>query len=542
MAAEKDGSLWIGTEGGGLYRFKGGVQLHLDKGRELLSGLIRALHIDTDGTLWFGTAGGGLNRWRDGRLSTFTTREGLIDNTVSQILEDDARRLWLGGNRGLACVSKDDLEGLAAGKVTKIYPQSYGRADGMASEECTGGFCPAGLKTKAGQLWFSTLKGIVTVDPKARLAETPPPLVALEETLIDGVPVRLNSASQITGDSQSPPTPQPPHIQIGPGKHRLDFRYTGLSLSAPERVRFRYQLEGLNPDWVEVGSERTASYGYIPPGDYRFRVTACSGDGIWNPTEATLEIKVMPHLWQTWWVLALAGVGLLASVGGAARVIEKRKLHRRLTHLEEERSLERERARIAQDLHDDLGSSLTRISLLSDLVKADKDMPHQVEIHAGRISQSAAQTVRALEEIVWALRPGSDSLHSLVEYIAHVANELFEGDRARCRLDLPHELPTRSLPPEMRHSIFLIVKEALTNALKHAGAREVHVQAKASERSLEILVQDDGAGFEFPPLAKAGKQHGLGNMKRRAEAMGGSLTVQSEPGKGTSVRLTVSLS
>src|SRR6185369_13662525 len=143
-----------------------------------------------------------------------------------------------------------------------------------------------------------------------------------------------------------------------------------------------------------------------------------------------------------------------------------------------ERALERERSRIARDLHDDLGSLLTRISLLSGLLQQEKDNPTQVEANAVKITQSANQTVRALEEIVWAVRPGSDSLQSLVEYIAHFANELFEGAGAKCRLDLPHDLPPRPLPPEVRHNIFLVVKEALTNALKHSGADEVRVQAK----------------------------------------------------------------
>jgi signal transduction histidine kinase len=162
-------------------------------------------------------------------------------------------------------------------------------------------------------------------------------------------------------------------------------------------------------------------------------------------------------------------------------------------------------------------------------------------LHAGKLSESADQTVRALEEIVWAVRPGSDSLQSLVEYIAHFANEAFEDNSTRCRLDLPHDLPPKPLPPDVRHNIFLIVKEALTNALRHAGAKEVHVQAKVSANALEILVQDDGRGFEpsMPPME--GKRHGLGNMHRRAETIGGTLELQSTPGKGTTVRLVVHL-
>ena len=248
---------------------------------------------------------------------------------------------------------------------------------------------------------------------------------------------------------------------------------------------------------------------------------------------------IVPPFWQRWWFVTLALLSLLVSVGAAVRFVEKRKFQLQLQHAQQERALERERTRIAQDLHDDLGSSLTRISLLSGLLQADKDNPDQVAAHAAKICQSADQTVRALEEIVWAVRPGSDSLQSLIEYVSHFANEMFEGDTARCRLDLPHDLPARPLPPDVRHNIFLVVKEALTNALKHAGANEVRLQGKITGNQLEILVQDDGRGFDT--AAVAGGRNGLGNMQRRAEAIGGRLTLRSEAGKGTTVRLVVEL-
>jgi ligand-binding sensor domain-containing protein/signal transduction histidine kinase len=562
IVPDTNGVLWLGTEGGGLYRFEGSAREHFDKRNGLLSNLIRTLYLDSAGVLWVGTAGGGMSCWQQGRLTTFTTREGLPDNTISQILEDDLGRLWLGNNRGIGCVNKRDLEPLAVGAA--VYPQVYGRAEGLLSEECTGGFCPAGLKTKSGRLWFSTLKGVVAVDPHPQSADAPAPTVLLEEALIDGTPADIRklvfvpgttdgSAKPSAGRSATPAVPSraspspheaaagsvPAGLRIPPGKHRLEFRYTVLSFNEPERVRFRYQLEGLDSGWVEAGPGRTAAYPYVPPGEYRFHVIACNSEGVWNEAGAALALTVLPHFWQAPWVLALAAMGLLVSASVSARVLEKRKHQRRLRHLEEANALERERARIAQDLHDDLGSSLTRVSLLSDLIKADKDSPAQVEVHAGKISQSAAVTVRALEEIVWALRPGSDTLQSLVEYIAHFANELFDGNTTRCRLDLPHDLPARPLPPEMRHNIFLIVKEALTNALKHASAQEVRVQAKATARSLEIVVQDDGQGFDAEATPVPGKRHGLGNMRRRAEAMGGTLTVESGRGKGTTVRLDV---
>jgi signal transduction histidine kinase/ligand-binding sensor domain-containing protein len=541
---DPEGAMWIGTGGGGLFRHQGEARSHFEKGSGLLSDYVRTLYMGSQGSVWIGTAGGGLSRWRDGRLATFTTREGLPDNTVSQILEDSAGRLWLGSNRGIACVSKQDLEELAAGGISMVYPLVYGRPEGMPSEECAGDVYPAGLKTSAGRLCFPTMKGVVVVDPRLDRADAPAPAVVLEETVVDGVVAEVSRAASAAGAANGAArdaSAEPGEVRISPGQHRLEFRFTGMNLSAPERVRFRFRLEPLEAKWVESGARRTASYSYVPPGKYRFRVIACNSGGTWNEAGASVGLVVLPHFWQARWFLVLASVGLLGSVAGTVRLVERRKHQRRLKLLEQERTLEHERARIAQDLHDDLGSSLTRISLLSDLARADKDNPVQVETHAQKISQSAGQTVRALEEIVWALRPGSDSLQSLVEYIAHFANELFDGDAARCRLDLPHDLPDKSLPPEMRHNIFLVVKEALTNALKHGRAKEVRVQAKASAKSLEIVVQDDGLGFEVQALPPTpGKRHGLGNMHRRAENMGGTLTVESGNGKGTTVTLVVS--
>ncbi len=254
----------------------------------------------------------------------------------------------------------------------------------------------------------------------------------------------------------------------------------------------------------------------------------------------SFEDFVVVRFWQTWWFLGLLALFVLAGVGVSVRLVERQKFQLQLRQAEQESTLERERARIAQDLHDDLGSSLTRLSLLSGLIKADKNNPEQVEAHAGKLAQSADQTVRALEEIVWAVRPGSDSLQSLADYIAHFANELFDGNATHCRLDLPHDLPALPLPPDMRHNIFLIVKEALTNALKHAGAREVQVHAKVSGPTLEILVQDDGKGFDPASLVE-GLRNGLGNMRRRAETIGGKLEWQSAPDCGTTVKLSVNL-
>ena len=278
-----------------------------------------------------------------------------------------------------------------------------------------------------------------------------------------------------------------------PGKHRVEFRYTGISFGSPEQVRFRYRLEPLDTEWVEAGERRTAFYSYVPPGQYRFRVMACDSGGTWNEAGASLSLVVLPHWWQTWWFVGLAALGLMASVAGAVRIAEKRKHQRRLELLEQERALERERARIAQDLHDDLGSSLTRISLLSDLARADKRKSepgggaHAEDLPVGRPDRAGAGGDRVGVAARAATRCKAWWSTSRI-----LPTSCLKATPPRCRLDLPHDLPTHSLPPEMRHNIFLIVKEALTNALKHAIAREVRVQAKATATVLEIWFRTTG--------------------------------------------------
>ncbi|MGD0813774.1 MAG: two-component regulator propeller domain-containing protein [Verrucomicrobiota bacterium] len=517
LVPQRNGSMWVGTAGDGLFSVEGKADGLWSKQNGLLSDWIRTLYPDAEGILWIGTGGGGLSRLKEGRVATFSTLTGLPENTISQILEDDAGNLWLGGDRGIVCVNKHELEMVVAQKIPAVYPQVYGRTEGMLSEECISGFFPLGLRTKSGMLWFPTQEGIVVADPHRQMAGPPAPAVVLEETQVDGA------------DAAEP-------LRLGPGKHRLEFRYTGIDFDAPERVRFRYRLEGLDSDWVEAGSSRSASFPYVPYGKYRFEVIAGNGEGSWSTTGASVAVTVQPYLWQTWWFRVPASLALLAMIAATARVLEKRKLHRRLEQLERERALAKERERIARDLHDDLGSSLARISLLSGLLKADRNNPGQVESHAVKISQSADQTVRALEEIVWAVRPGSDSLQSLVEYIAHFANELFADGGIRCRLDLPHDLPALPLPPEVRHNVFLVVKEALANALKHAAAREVHISAEATDQALEIVVQDDGKGFDIRGQSRG---NGLGNMRRRAQAIGENVTIESRPGHGTTVKLSL---
>jgi signal transduction histidine kinase len=296
--------------------------------------------------------------------------------------------------------------------------------------------------------------------------------------------------------------------------------------------------EGNQPDGLTTKFRANASFNQI-----RLRHGGLGEGWIFSDMAIATSFDdfIRPHFWQRWWFDPTLAMLLLAAVVAGVRIVEQKKYQQQLQRAEQERALEGERARIARDLHDDLGSLLTRISLLSGLLRSEKENPGQVEMHAQKISHSADQTVRALEEIVWAVRPASDTLQGLVDYIAHFANELFEGQTTRCRLDLPRELPGLPLQPDIRHNIFLIVKEALNNALKHSSAREVHLLVKVSTNTLEICIDDNGEGFVLNN-GEISERRGLGNMRQRAEMLGGTLSIESAPGKGTNVRLMVPLS
>jgi signal transduction histidine kinase len=500
-----------------------------------MSKAIRALYLDSQGTLWIGTADAGLFRCRNGRVVNFSAREGLPDNSILQILEDEAGRLWLGTSGGITCVSKARLEELAAGKTGVIHPQLFRRAEGMLSEECTGGFSPAGLKTKSGMLWFSTMKGVVVVDPRLLPAEAPMPSTVLEEVVVDGF-VTACPPAPTGGDGG-----QPAIYRITPGKHRVEFRFTGLGFDAPETIRFRYRLEGLDTDWVDAGTRRTAFYSYLPPGDYRFRVAACNREGVWNEREAGVRLAVSRHFWQTWWFVVLASLTLLGVVVATAHLTARRKLHRRLKRLEQEGALERERTRIAQDLHDEMGAKLCRISFLSEHARRGDLPPDELQLQIASISNASREVLHSLDEIVWAVNPRYDNLEHVGSYMGQYAQEYFQMTGIQCELDIPTQLPPHPISSQMRHHLFLATHEALTNILKHSGATRAAISMVSGNESFELKIFDNGKGFNPVANGATVSGEGLTNMRRRLAAMGGQCFIESAAGRGTTIRFIVPL-
>jgi ligand-binding sensor domain-containing protein/signal transduction histidine kinase len=538
LAEDAEGALWIGTFNDGLYRLKEGQFTHFGISEGLGSETIWCLLPDSDGTLWIGTAHGGLSRWCHGKITTYTTRNGLVNDVICQIFDDHHGYLWLGSHDGVFRVSKDELNRFADGERQSVQCLSFTKTDGLPSMECSGGFQPSGCRSRDGRLWFPTVKGFAVLDPgKVKLNLLPPPVV-IEEAIVDEVAEPLNGstaesdrpsagfAKRSSGDSAK--------LRVGPGSHQFEFHFTALSLTAPEKVRFKYKLEGLDAKWLDTGKRRMAHYSSVPPGDYQFRVTACNNDGVWSEEGDTLALTILPHFWQTGW-FEVSSAGLLVTLTAlVAQQLSTRRLKFKLRLAEQERAMERERTRIARDIHDDLGARLTKIGMLTTQAERQIQSGSPPPPQLRDIALTTREMVEAMDATVWAVNPRNDTFNHLANYLVHYAEEFFRHTNVLCRFELPTELPDWQIPAEVRHNVFLAVKEALNNAAKHAAASEVWLELKLTGATLHIIIRDNGLGFN-PGEQRQG--NGLRNMTQRLKQLGGRLSVVSTPSAGTCVTL-----
>jgi len=316
---------------------------------------------------------------------------------------------------------------------------------------------------------------------------------------------------------------------------RLEFAWTALNFSAPENVNFRYQMEGFDDHWVDGGTERSAGYSRLPAGNYRFKVQARNGDGEWADSPA-LPLLVSPFVWQTWWFRIATVLLFTGGVIAVVRYVSFRRLHSRLQALEQQAALDRERARIARDIHDDLGGSLTQVAMLSGLAQRDGSNAEKVGEYVQRISSTTHQVIRSLDEVVWAVNPRNDNLQDTFQYISQFAIQFLSAAGIKCRLELPERIPQQPVFAEIRHNLFLVVKETLNNIVRHAGASEVWLRAKVAGRSFHLVIEDNGQGFKAEPHDAFA--NGVRNIRQRMQEIGGSCEIESAPGKGTRVNLS----
>ncbi len=538
---DSKGNLWIGTLDG-LNVMKGG-RIEEISIPGLRSDYIRAIYEDEDGAMWFGSYGGGLIRLKDNRFKVLTTEDGMFDNIVSHVVEDQFGYFWMGCNRGISRVSRKELNDYADGKISSFSVVTYGKQDGMVSVETNGGFQPNAVTDKDGRIYFPTVQGLAVVNPADIVNNNYVPPVHIENVLIDGKekPSVLISKSGVTEDSVNEFPFDSSDVQIN---------YTALSFAHPEKVKFKYRLAGFDDDWVDAGTARSAYYRQLPPGEYTFTVISVTNEGIWNKKGASVSFVISPPFWMTWWFRSIM-IAAFLSIGPII-------YYRQVTALKGEqnrqqqfsrqliKSQEDERKRIAYELHDGLGQNL--------LIIKNKLLTGLHELKGGEKTESflkdiidvVSDSIHEAREISHNMRPPHLDQLGLTLALEYIAEKISESSG----IEIIYEAETIDglILPDNEINFFRIVQESLNNIVKHSGAGKAWYVIKTGENEIHLSIKDNGRGINVVNLnwgsgirPAAAMKPGLGitGMMERVKILEGKISFSRPDEGGTLIEIVI---
>jgi len=568
LAADPAGVLWIGLNMSGVDEYDA-AERHFIHHRHsaaepysLNDDMVRTVHIDRQGTPWIGTATGGLDMYdRSNKKFVHHVHDpenpaSLNSNDIRAVYEDKSGGFWVRTEKGLDRMDRNT--GMCVHYTT--------------GDEAPPHFCSSLEEDSQANLWYSTKTGIVKVNPRTaakRLYGLPDDLEFDKfQDLLQGsttgqqrlflgslrgllafspdsirdnvvVPPVVITSFTLAGEDLLPHSDvaEKEELLLAAGANAFSFEFAALDFAEPQKNQYAYKLEGFDRDWIACGTRRYARYTNLDGGDYIFRVKGSNSDGVWNEAGASIRISIKPPYWQTWWFRAGTWVLLSLIVFGGVRFVEITRLRRRLRALEQVQALERERLRISQDMHDEVGATLTEIAILSELAKSHVERSLEAKEHMNRISEKSRAVIDNIGEIIWAINPKNDPLENLVAYLHRYAVDYFKSSPINCRIEIPGLLPPVQLTSESRRGIFLVVKEALHNVVKHSGASEVVLRLEVSNQVIAIAIEDNGKGFPLHEGTREGM--GLHSMEKRAEDIGGTIEFESNQPSGTKISLRV---
>src|SRR3984957_6075556 len=535
-ADRRQGGLWIGFSQGGIVYFSDGqVRATYTTTDGLGAGRVRDLQFGDDGALWVSTEGG-LSRLKNNRIATMASKNGLPCGAVQWTMEEDDRSLWLYMDCGLARVARSELDAWVADPNRAIQATVFDSSDGVASTLLIGVFHPQVARTPDGRLWFVTGDGVSVIDPRHIPVNKIPPPMHIEQVSAD----RKTYWQNLSRYASSSPPRLPPLVRD------LTIDYTALSFVAPEKVLFRYKLEGHDRDWQNVGARRQAFYNDLPPGNYRFRVAACNNSGVWNEAGSFLDFSIAPAYYQTTWFRVSCGAVLLISLWGIYRLRIQRLQHQFAIGLE---ARVNERTRIARELHDTLLQSFQALMLhFQTGIDLLPGRPVEARATLEVAIDRADQAINEGRDAVQGLRASAVETNDLVSAVRILGEELGAADTNQnsavfnsAIFEVEVEGAPRNLHPILRDEVYCIAAEALRNAFRHAQAQRIEVEILYGERWLRLRVRDDGKGIDPKFLSADGraKHYGLHGMRERAQVVGGKLAVWSKLDSGTEVELSI---
>ncbi|MBL0161220.1 MAG: hypothetical protein IPP47_29680 [Bryobacterales bacterium] len=513
LLEDSRGRVWVGTDQGyGWFDGEGSPALSMAQG--IPRSTVSSITEDTQGRVWAATLAGALYRVGPGEMKVLDRRHGLPGHPVYQIQDDGAGSYWISSSRGILQVPGAQMEEALAGRRQRLDIAIYDQEDGMRTIECHRLSQPAGGRQPGAGIWFPTTKGFVRIDP-ARVRAPQPPAVFIEEATLDG---RLLTAAQ--------------ELDLTPGAHALEIRYTALRFASPGKISFRYRMEGFDPDWIEAGGERVARYSRLPPGRYRFLVSARMPAGEWAATPAAITVHQEPRFFQTRLFLVLLG---LISVAGAVGLFRWREFIVRSRYS----AVLAERNRIAREWHDTLLAGFSAISWqLEETLSRLSEIPEK----AGETIETALKMVHhyraEARQVIWDLRENRPESESLAEAISGVWRRALAGQGVEGGVTVIGQ-PVR-LAEDVERNILRICQEATANALRHAKAGRIDVLLDYAKDAVIVRISDNGRGFATGDFVGIASGHfGLAVMKERAERCGGRFRLASEPGKGTIVEAAI---
>lgn len=521
LCGDGAGNLWVGS-------FREGLTLYSNRKFLTISTTeserepIWTIYKDGDGVVWFGGERG--LKWLENKaVRACTAEHGLPANIINQIVDDDLGYLWLGLEKGICRVAKRELKELSQGKRDHVNPVFFDESDGMPSSEMAGQRSqPAAIKRRKGDLWFATAKGVAIVDPRQIEEALRGPRVVVES---------LRASDHVLYQDERMIREKDPAgvltIPAGLGGI-LEMHFTANTFIASEKCRFKFRLDGYDTDWHDAGDRRIAFYTNLSPGRYRFRVQAGNHRNVWTEDEATLAFVLAPFYYQTW-SFRISNALMLAAVVFGIHHYRVRHL-RQLEQLEGKLALANEKNRLAQDLHDGIGSALTQLRLLAALAERQQAKANGSLETIRKIGSLSHDLNHHLREIVWLARLESQTVEGVLLRAAEQAEEMAKAAELKCSIDLPPRIPEIHLPAATAQSLYFAIKEALNNAVKHARARSISFKAAVEASVLRVSISDDGEGIRAQESRGAAAGLGLRGMRERLNKMDGECLIRTKEG------------
>ena len=506
-----DGSIWLGhfdDKAGGVSVVREEKLVHYDSRDGIARGPVRALYEDREGAIWVGT-GEGLSRFQNGRWTSWTA-PGLRHGGVHAIQEDQSDGLWLVTPGGVLRLSRANLD--SPGKPLEYI--LYGHTEGLRLLQSGGMATPKLTRARDGRLWLSTEDGAAIVDPtRVRINPVPPPVV-IEQATLDGRDLDIGAGREIGFRGQN-----------------LQIAYTGNSLMAPERVRFKYFMHGLDHEWTDAGTRRNVTYVNLSPGHYRFQVIAANNDGVWNKTGAEIALQVYPYFYQTWWFYGAC----LGCIGLAVFAVHRLRIRRVVSRFQ---LIAAERTRFTRELHDSLLQGFSGVIFqLEAAVRQFEAAPLAAKQKLMKALDQADESLREGREMIQSMRIPALENCTLPEALSVTTRRIADG--MPLEFDFKTTGRVRQGHYDLEANMFLVVREAVTNAVNHAAPKHIGVEMHYTGKGLQVTVLDDGAGFD-PDQAMAKTGHwGLRGMQERVKLIGGTFEVQTAPGRGTRLAISV---